>query len=174
MTPASIRKTMTLTVEKAKSLFRYDESTGLLSWRYRKGKKVPRNLAAGYIDSEGYRVVRADGVNYRAHRIVWLMSFGRWPTHMLDHVNGDRADNRLSNLREATNSQNQMNKKRQARGASGYKGVAIIRRRGRIQYRPGVTLNGKHRVFGYYDDPREAYEVYCREAVRAFGPFAKL
>lgn len=129
MTPASIRKTMTLTVEKAKSLFRYDESTGLLSWRYRKGKKVPRNLAAGYIDSEGYRVVRADGVNYRAHRIVWLMSFGRWPTHMLDHVNGDRADNRLSNLREATNSQNQMNKKRRASRATSWKSCSRCSRR---------------------------------------------
>lgn len=166
-------KTNQLTAMRARELFEYSPRAGTLRWRFRKGKKIGPDLIAGYIDHEGYRVVRVDGVNYRGHRLIWLIVHGKWPRDMLDHINGERSDNRLENLREATNAQNQMNKKGRQGGASGYKGVSIIRRRGRIQYRPQITVGGKAVVMGYYDTPEAAYAVYCREAVRAFGEFAK-
>lgn len=157
MTPASIRnknpKTSRLTVSKARELLTYDAESGSLKWRLRTGNKVPPDLTAGYVDHEGYRVIRIDGVNFRAHRVIWLMAHGEWPSAMIDHVNGDRSDNRLANLRQATNAQNQMNKKARTTGASGFK--------------------GKAHVSGYFDTPEDAHEHYKREAVRVFGEFAK-
>ena len=166
-------KTNSLSYERAVELFTYDQDSGALKWRFRKGRKVRSDLTAGYIDDEGYRVVRVDGVNYRSHRIIWLMETGALPTAMIDHANGDRSDNRWKNLRQATNAQNQMNKKARTTGASGFKGVSIIRRRGRIQYRASVRHNGKTHVSGYYDTAQDAYEHYRQEAVRVFGEFAK-
>ncbi len=169
-----IMKTLSLTADRARSLFSYDAVTGILRWRTRRGGKIPHDLTAGYVDHEGYRVVCVDGVNHRAHRVIWLMVHGQWPSAMLDHENGHRSDNKLTNLREATNAQNQMNKKARTTGASGFKGVSIIRRRGRVQFRASVRYDGKTHVSGYFDTPEAAYEHYSREAVRVFGKFAKI
>lgn len=167
-------KTMQLTADRARELFVYNPRTGEIKWTIRKGGKIPADLSAGYVDHEGYRVIRVDGVNYRAHRVIWLMETGTWPSDMIDHANGDRSDNRWQNLRQATNSQNQMNKKARTTGASGFKGVSIIRRRGRVQYRASIRHKGKTHVSGYYDTAQDAYEHYRREAVRVYGEFAKL
>ena len=166
-------KTLSLTADRARELFTYDADSGVLKWRFRKGTKIRPDLNAGYIDHEGYRVVRVDGVNYRGHRICWLIQTGAWPADMLDHINGDRSDNRWSNLREADNSENQQNKKKGSANASGYKGVSVIRRRGRIQYRAAVYCRGVTKYSRNFNTVEEAREFYCREAARIFGEFAR-
>lgn len=166
-------KTMQLTAQRARSLFRYDAATGDLKWTIRKSGKIPADLTAGYLDEEGYRVVRVDGVNYRAHRVIWLIVFGKWPKAMLDHKNGDRSDNRLKNLREASNSQNQMNKVPKRGSQSGFKGVVVIRKPYGLRYRPQIYESGKLRTFGLYRSAEEAHAVYQREAAARFRDFAR-
>jgi HNH endonuclease len=98
-----------ITQDQLKQRLRYDPDTGVFTWLngWRKGKP------AGCKDAWGYLQIRISvkGIkkDYKAHRLVWLYLSGEWPPEEIDHINGDRSDNRLCNLRAATSSQNGMN-----------------------------------------------------------------
>ena len=94
------------------------------------------------------------------------------PNKETDHINGDGLDNRRSNLRACTRSQNQMNKRKQPGCSSKYKGVNWDKRRRKWQLQVGRRKNQRH--LGYFDDEREAAAVYNAEAIERFGAFAKL
>jgi len=93
-----------LTPERARELFRYDPLTGEFSRRISVGR-FSAGSRAGY-NSDGYRRVGIDGRPYRVHRVIWLMMTGRWPNDVIDHINGNRSDNRFCNLRELSRSEN--------------------------------------------------------------------
>jgi len=99
---------MPLTQNRLKELLAYDPDTGEFMWRQTKGRAKAGQLA-GATDAYGYRVVRVDGVLYKAHRLAWLYTHGKWPDGLLDHINRVPDDNRLRNLREATQSENMHN-----------------------------------------------------------------
>jgi hypothetical protein len=105
-----------LTHEYVRELFDYDYATGNLLWRVRKSPRNPVGSVAGHLHGTGYVKVRIDYKNYSAHRIVWLWHHGVWPTYMIDHINGDRADNRIENLRDVSQSINCRNTERQREG----------------------------------------------------------
>jgi hypothetical protein len=87
------------------------------------------------------------------------MVHGEWPKHYIDHINGERSDNRLCNLREATNSQNQQNKKRAMKNSkSGVLGVFWDKERS--AFRAEIRLNGKGKFLGRFKTAEEASEVY--------------
>lgn len=79
---------------------------------------------AGTIQNHGYLVISIDKRRYMAHRLAWFYVNGTWPKGDLDHINGDKLDNRISNLREATRKQNMQNVRRHKHNTSGHKGVA--------------------------------------------------
>lgn len=97
-----------LTAERLRELLHYDPDTGIF---IRKVKSAWNSAGSeGVKPTQGYVYLSVDGCRYRAHRLAWLYVFGRWPREMMDHINGDRADNRICNLREAdarVNRQNQ-------------------------------------------------------------------
>lgn len=109
-----------LTQEELKRLFRYDPETGKVMWinTYRR-----RRREAGQFNNRGYLVVSIDGTYYKLHRLIWLYVYGKSPESQIDHINGDPADNRLINLREATSSQNRSNSKIYSNNKSGTRGV---------------------------------------------------
>lgn len=94
---------------------------------------------------------------------------GEWPADMIDHKNRDRTDNRWENLREATRSQNNAN--RRASSTHGFKGATFNRRQGR--WMAQTKVNGKRVYLGYYDTPEEAHAAYVAAAERYFGEFAR-
>lgn len=106
-----------------------------------------------------------------AHRIAWAITHGRWPNHFLDHINGIRSDNRLCNLREATNAENLRNRGVQKDSESGIKGVRFDRRYGRWQAR--ITVERRQKHLGYYDTPEAAAAAYAEAARRHHGEFAR-
>jgi HNH endonuclease len=98
-----------LTAGRLRELLRYDPESGAFFWvakSARRANRVPVGKEAGYLGVDGRRQIRLDGKLYKAHRLVWLHVFGHWPKEQIDHINNDPSDNRLCNLREATNREN--------------------------------------------------------------------
>lgn len=94
---------------------------------------------------------------------------------MLDHIDGNPANNAITNLRECSMSQNQANKKRRCDNASGYKGVyfSTYRKHQNKPWTASLRLNGKNRFVGRYKTPEEAHVAYVLAAQRYFGEFAR-
>lgn len=109
----------------------------------------------------GYVFVGIDHHVYTAHRLAWLMSYGRWPESGLDHINGDRADNRLSNLRAVSQAVNAQNQRRaHTDNASGFLGVTRVKDSAVRPYVAQITHNGKVRRIGAFETPELAYAAY--------------
>lgn len=150
-----------LTAARASHLFTYDEVTGELRRRidwygYKAGSLAGRKR-------ERYMIVSADGSEYRAHRVMWLMKMGRWPRE-IDHINGDGFDNRWENLREVDRSGNLRNCARRSDNTSGVVGVSFVKRR--EKYRAYIkTKNGVKNLYwgdSFVDACRERQEAEIR------------
>lgn len=126
----------TPTQARALAYFNYDAESGALSFKERPRSEfsAPRysdhlkrvGSMAGSPNNDGYVKVLIDGTYHSAHRVIWLMVHGEWveyPQHEIDHINGDRSDNRLNNLRKVTKSENQRNAGRRVNNTSGVHGV---------------------------------------------------
>src|SRR5687768_770720 len=114
-----------LTAEKLRELMDYNPDTGVFLYRKRRGRRSA-GLEAGSI-VKGYRLISL-GKQYSAHRLAWLYVYGEWPAGDLDHINCVRDDNRIANLREATDSQNNANRTLAPKNSSGFKGVCWNKR----------------------------------------------
>jgi hypothetical protein len=91
---------MIMTAELARETWSYDPEDGHLRWRKKIGPFVEVGAVAGTVTRRGYVEVKAYGRNHMAHRIIWLLVYGRWPPEHIDHINRNPTDNRLVNLRE--------------------------------------------------------------------------
>lgn len=156
----------------------YCPVTGRLTWKARPERKwgavtVRAGDEAGSPAKGGYAAVRVGGrANLASHRIAWFLHHGHWPLQYIDHVNGDRLDNRIENLRLATKSQNAANSKRQSNNTSGIKGVSYNAERSCWQ--AGICLNKKRKHLGRFSTKEAAAQAYASAAQRLFGEFAKL
>lgn len=95
-----------------KKRLHYDSVTGKLTWL-----SLPKNASsakvgeeAGFIDSNGYRIVYVDGRQYKAHRLCWFLYYGNWPKQMIDHIDGNKSNNCIDNLRDVSRSRNGLNR----------------------------------------------------------------
>ncbi len=158
-----------LTYERASELLSYEPKTGILRWRVNKSNIKAGAVAGGPNTHSGYITIKADGRHYMAHRIAWLLYYGSWPPHDVDHKNLIVADNRIVNLRAADDTTNCHNRRVTKRNALGVKGV---RKQGeRYQARIGVC--GKTIDLGLFPTVGEAHAAYCEAANRFFGEFAR-
>lgn len=169
-------KACRLTPEDFNKILRYDPETGLFYWlidiRCGANGRLFRqagDVAGGKTDS-GYVVICVDYQRFYAHRLAWFMTFGEWPSAKLDHENTVRSDNRLSNLRSATESQNRSNTK--VRSRSGFKGVRIPKHAPN-SFIAQITIRGEGKYLGCFTSAEQAHAAYCRAATEAFGEFAR-
>ena len=139
---------------------------GDLYWKVRRqGRRLGAPI--GHIREDGYRVVSFDGRNYYAHRLVWELHHGRKPLE-IDHINGNRSDNRIENLRECDRSQNTANTPRPRLERSLPKGVYRDGKR----FRARINKRGKTYELGSYETVSEASRAYLTKAEKLFGEFA--
>jgi len=158
-----------ITAEEARQLFHYNPETGDLTWKVgRKGVRVGRPIQRD--NGSGYRRVCVDKRVYLVHRIVWLITYGRWPNGIVDHINGVPADNRIDNLRECTQSQNMRNIPANKRNTSGKKGVSWSTRE--RKWIAQIRYGGKKRRLGAYTTIEAAHSAYCEAAVKHHKEFA--
>lgn len=151
-------KKSNITAEYVWSILDYNPDTGIF---------YKNNKAVGGKDEKGYVRLSIDGHHYRAHRIAWLLMFGKWPLEQIDHINGNRFDNRIENLRQATNGQNQHNKKI----FNKIKGISKHSKSGKWHAR--IMLDKKHISLGLYDCPAAASFAYQVAADLHFKEFAR-
>lgn len=146
-----------LTQAHVKELFDYDPETGDLIWKVDLYSNKVKGKVAGSMHVSGYMDVQINGKKFKTHRMVWLWHQGVFPANGLDHINGDKSDNRIENLREATTAQNAQNlRKAQSNNKSGYLGVRPFRNR----WQAKITVNNKRHHIGTYDNPEAAHEAY--------------
>ena len=142
-----------LTQERVRALLDYDSESGQMFYKKGAGRGRPTNKPAGWRSSQGYKMVLIDGKNYRMHRVIWLYVYGYLP-EQIDHVNHVRHDNRLCNLRAATNATNHMNRPMQANNTSGVVGVYWFKRD--KKWDAQIKINGKNVYIGRFANKEDA------------------
>ena len=145
-----------ITQELLKEHFEYRD--GHLWWKKPTGKRVEIGRQFGSYNTNGYRKGNFKGKNYLEHRLVWLYHRGEWPKGQIDHINGNTGDNRIENLREATNQQNCWNRKPLVDSTSKYKGVCWNKQCNK--WVASYKYKGKKHYLGLYENELEAAKAY--------------
>ena len=148
------------------SILDYDPCTGIFRWRHR--TDVPKwwntkysGKEAGSLEDDGYIRILINCQPHRAHRLAWLISTGEWPNGQIDHISGNRADNRIENLRSVTNSLNMQNQKKAyptKNSTSQFLGVSWFKQQSR--WRADIRVNRKLIYLGLFDREEDAANAY--------------
>lgn len=164
----SVNEHLRPTPEQLREMLSYDPETGILTWLT---KRNHRSTRAGNLNPNGYRYVVIRGQRHQEHRVAWAMHHGAWPTDCIDHVNVNRSDNRLINLREATVTENNRNRGPQSNNTTGFKGVTRDKNTGRYQAR--IRANKTTFYLGCFDTAKEAGAAYVAAAAIHHGTFGR-
>lgn len=121
------------------------------------------------LSRDRYRLITIDGRQYRAHQLAWLYMTGKWCPLVIDHRDGDSSNNRWSNLRSATLSQSNANRRLHRNNSCGLKGVS----RDRGGWRATIHKDRQKHHLGVFPTPQEAHAAYAKEARKLFGEFAR-
>ena len=155
-----------------RNVLEYDPLTGELKWRPRPSNKSGWDAkhadrsAFKSKNSSGYWCGSVLGVRCMAHRVAWAIAHGEWPRGQIDHINGNRQDNRISNLRVVTAAENQKNQRIPKSNTSGVAGVCWDKSRGK--WRAKITVNRKNIALGCFPSFDDA--VFARRAAEVrFG-----
>jgi len=140
-----------LSADRARELFEVRE--GRLINLVRRGARAMPGTLAGSPRGDGYLSVKVNNIAYRAHRIIWLITFGRWPSEQIDHINGVRDDNRIENLREVSVQGNQRNQHIRIDNTSGIPGVYFDLG----AWRARIKVDGKYVDLGRFKTKEEAF-----------------
>ena len=163
---------MDITQSYLKEIFDYRED-GNLIWKKPIGKRSKHGEVAGHLKkSNGYICVGIKTKTYYAHRLVWFWHYGFLPNKDTDHINGIRTDNRVENLREATRSQNNMNKAKLVTNKSGIHGVHFSK--AASKWTSQIKINGKTIHLGLFENINEAAEARKKAELEHYGKFSPL
>jgi len=175
--PVKIKYCNNLSARYVRSILDYNPETGIFTWRHRPDAGRVWNLrfagkVAGNVNRKsGYHRISINGSRYYSHRLVWLLMTGKWPVAEIDHRDKIRSNNKFNNLRQATHSQNHCNKT-SPQNRSGYKGVYFDKKVGR--FGASIKIRRRSKFLGYFSNPRDGYRVYCAEAKKLHGEFARV
>lgn len=149
-----------LTAARLQEMLRYEPTTGVLTWIRPLNSRVAKpGDVAGTVLKTGYVYVGVHGRKYMAHRLACLWMTGEWPTAEIDHVNGEKADNRWSNLRDVTRTVNNQNILR-AKGQSA-SGLLGVKKHG-TRWQASICANGVETILGSFATKEAGHAAYLK------------
>lgn len=161
-----------LTQLRLKEVLAYDPISGCFQWLSSRNPAIKEGEVAGTVSQRGYISITVDGCQYQAHVLAFLYMTGKLPSFSIDHINGQKADNKWGNLRAATHSENLQNQRRAHRNSqSGYLGVAFHKASGKFQ--ANIRVNGKIKYLGLFTTAAAAHQTYL-DAKRQIHPFCTI
>lgn len=161
-----MKNDLTITKEEICQLLEYNPVTGIFLWLTPTGNSTIGSVA-GCIKPDGYIRIQIRGRLYYAHRLAWLVFYGDWPASIVDHIDGNRGNNSISNLRNASLTENNRNRKRASTKCK--KGVKKNGNRWQARIRAGE----KQVHLGTFKTEDEAHDAYCIAAKKLHGKFWK-
>jgi hypothetical protein len=156
-------------IDGIKKVLSYDPEAGSLTWLCDRGRAKAGSVAGTIHKRSGYVHIEIFGRYYSAHRLAWALHYGREPEDQIDHINKNRSDNRICNLREASNGQNRANTK--SSSVHGLKGVSLKPWLKDRPWEARITKDRKVISLGCFATKEEAHEAYCKKAKELHGEF---
>ena len=151
---------MTIPIETLRELFTYDAETGVLAWRISRSNTIRvGQVVANPSATTGYLRVSVNKKMLAAHRVAWALHYGQWPEGVIDHINHNRADNRIANLRDVPRLLNNLHRS----GPQKNKGdlpLGVYLHKGRGKYYSQIQHNGHNRWLGYFPTAEAASEAH--------------
>lgn len=148
-----------ITCARVRELIDFVAETGEILWRKKPRQSRRDGLTVGNVGPQGYLRVCLDGRDYQGHRIAWLWYYGAWPVGDVDHINGDRSDNRIANLRCVSRSVNLQNLRSAHRiSRSGLLGAHWSS--DKQKWKSRIKAGGKFHWLGYFDSAELAHSAY--------------
>jgi len=155
-----------LSQERLKSLLNYDQETGIFTCLVSRGRNAKVGSIAGTVDPKGYVRIKIDGQQYKAHRLAWLYVYGDLPPDQMDHINRIKTDNRIGNLRLATQAENQQNRSMRSDNTSGHIGVSWYKSAEKWQAQ--IRINHKQINIGYFANLQDAIAARKAAEIKYF------
>lgn len=147
-----------LTQDRLKKLLDYDPELGIFTRKVARKKSLIGKVS-GYKNPDGYLRIKIGAKTYLAHRLAWLFVYGKFPDNDIDHIDHNSVNNRISNLRDVSHTENMQNQvSAHANGSTGLLGVSY--RKDRNTYKAIISLNGKQKVLGHFKTAPEAHAAY--------------
>jgi hypothetical protein len=164
-------------VTELEKIIAYDPNTGKAWWRVTIAPRAKAGEEIGHVTCEGYRRVKIKGRMYLVHRLIWKLTYGVWPSYEIDHIDGDRLNNKLSNLRDVPKAMNQRNSRLRADNFSGLVGVRQVYYPTKYwvaQWFDGKRKNKWFSVSKYGDETAKEMAIQYRAArVRELGGYTE-
>lgn len=158
-------------IAQAEALLDYDKNSGELRWKQNElVRKDLRGQIAGWLSQDGYRYLKIDNKRLCAHRVVWMLYHKEIPDQ-IDHINMDRADNRIANLRNACIAENNRNRTKQSNNTSGFKGVTF--HKSTKKYHAKIMVNKVRHSLGYFENAETASVAYQNASRELHGNFSR-
>jgi hypothetical protein len=155
-----------ITQAHLKEILDYDLETGVFIWKVSKGRLCKKGNTAGSTDSWGHLQICINGRKRLAHRLAWLYVYGTEPKQQIDHIDGNKQNNSISNLRDVTQTTNQQNRTRARKDSStGFMGVSKTG----SKYQASIKANKKTFYLGMFKTAQDAFDAYKKAKLQLHG-----
>ena len=163
-------RTSGITAKQVRDMFSYDRVTGVFTSRGGGQGRRPVGKRLGYLTELGYGMLNIGNKAYPAHRVAWLYVYGEWPAGEVDHIDMDRANNRIANLRLVDRAQNVRN--RAGANRNNKLGVRGVKRLPSGRFQARVTKNREAMYLGVFDTVKDARDAVTEARAKLFGEYA--